>query len=160
MGQTMFASNVLTDFGLGVDVLPALRQLPVGDYFGFAGGAMTLLAFAQTRMLRMRVAAVAANVFFIAFGLLAPASPVLALHVILLPLNLYHLAAYVRTARPGRIRRDGDQTGEFDKGCAPSPSSSTPPDARRACESYARRHRRDQSAYAHRLHRTEGRSSP
>ena len=58
------------------------------DAFGFVASIMTLVAFAQRSMLPMRVAAIAANVFFIAYGALGPYYPVLSLHLVLLPLNL------------------------------------------------------------------------
>lgn len=94
-GATLLARNAS-------DVLPSLSAVPLADHFGFVGGAMTLLAFAQTQMLRMRLAAIAANGFFIAFGLLAPALPVLALHVVLLPLNVHRLAACLAAERLSR----------------------------------------------------------
>ena len=58
------------------------------DAFGFIASIMTLVAFAQRSMLPMRVAAIAANIFFIAYGALGPYYPVLSLHLVLLPLNL------------------------------------------------------------------------
>ena len=61
------------------------------DAFGFVASIMTLVAFAQRSMLPMRVAAIAANIFFIAYGALGPYYPVLSLHLVLLPLNLRRL---------------------------------------------------------------------
>ncbi len=58
------------------------------DDFGFVASIMTLVAFAQRSMLPMRVAAIAANIFFIAYGALGLYYPVLSLHLVLLPLNL------------------------------------------------------------------------
>jgi hypothetical protein len=58
------------------------------DVLGFVASIMTLVAFAQRSMLPMRVAAIAANIFFIAYGAMGPYYPVLSLHLVLLPLNL------------------------------------------------------------------------
>jgi hypothetical protein len=61
------------------------------DGLGFLASGATLCAFAQKRMLPMRLSAIAANVFFIGYGALGPFYPVLMLHVILLPLNIKRL---------------------------------------------------------------------
>lgn len=68
-----------------------MDQLALSDFLGLFAAAMTLVAFAQTDFARMRVAAIAANLGFVAFGLAAPCYPVLALHLILLPLNVQRL---------------------------------------------------------------------
>jgi hypothetical protein len=61
------------------------------DGLGFIASGATLIAFAQKRMLPMRIAAIAANVCFIGYGALGVFYPVLALHLILLPLNIRRL---------------------------------------------------------------------
>ncbi len=58
------------------------------DVTGYLAAGATLLAFAQRDMLPMRVSALAANVFFVTYGLLGSFYPVLVLHVLLLPLPL------------------------------------------------------------------------
>jgi hypothetical protein len=55
------------------------------DVVGFAAAVMTLPAFAQRSMLPMRVSAILANGFFIAYGWLGPLYPVLCLRLVLLP---------------------------------------------------------------------------
>lgn len=69
-----------------------MDHLVLSDLLGLFGAVMTLVAFAQTDFARMRVAAIAANLGFVAFGLEASCYPVLALHLILLPLNVQRLA--------------------------------------------------------------------
>ena len=69
------------------------------DAFGFVASIMTLVAFAQRSMLPMRVAAIAANIFFIAYGALGPYYPVLSLHLVLLPLNLRRLIEQAVTSQ-------------------------------------------------------------
>jgi hypothetical protein len=73
------------------------------DLCGFAAAAMTLATFAQRAMVRMRVTAVFANVFFILYGWLGPFYPVLILHMILLPVNSIRLREVAK--RPGRVNR-------------------------------------------------------
>ncbi len=65
---------------------------PVIDCFGFLASGATLYTFAQKRMLPMRISAITANVFFIAYGALGLVYPVLLLHLILLPLNIRRLS--------------------------------------------------------------------
>lgn len=66
------------------------------DLLGYGGAVMTLIAFAQTDAYRMRIAAIFANAFFILFALAAITLPVLLLHALLLPLNIYRLGGLRR----------------------------------------------------------------
>ena len=51
--------------------------------------AATMIAtFALNRKITMRGFAIAANVLFIAYGILANLPPILALHLVLLPINV------------------------------------------------------------------------
>ncbi len=59
---------------------------------GFAAAVLTLLAFAQKRMLPMRFLAIGANISFIGYGFLNELYPVLVLHIVLLPINAVRLA--------------------------------------------------------------------
>src|SRR4028118_766789 len=61
------------------------------DVLGCAAAAATLLTFAQKQMWPMRIAAIAANIFFIGYGALGLLYPVLFLHLVLLPLNVARL---------------------------------------------------------------------
>ena len=69
------------------------------DVCGFVAAAMTLATFAQRAMLPMRVTALFANVFFILYGWLGLFYPVLALHLILLPVNA------LRLREAGRVKK-------------------------------------------------------
>lgn len=60
----------------------------LADAIGFAAALLTLVAFAQRSMRPMRLAALAANLAFILYGGLGGHWPVLALHLVLLPLNV------------------------------------------------------------------------
>ena len=61
------------------------------DALGYAASGLTLATFAQQAMLRMRVLAIGANLCFIGYGAMGQFMPVLALHLVLLPINLLRL---------------------------------------------------------------------
>ncbi len=70
-------------------------RLPVEDVVGWIASLLTLVTFAQTRMLSLRVTAILANIFFIAYGAMGHFLPVLTLHAVLLPLNSARLVAHI-----------------------------------------------------------------
>ncbi len=72
------------------------------DVLGFSAALLTLVAFAQKRMLPMRIVALTANVAFISYGGLGGYWPVLALHVVLLPLNIVRFAGELLRGREKR----------------------------------------------------------
>jgi hypothetical protein len=66
---------------------------------GWSAAVLTLLAFTMRDVRQLRMASVAASVCFIAYGAATSAWPVLALHAVLLPVNLFRLH---ELRRPGR----------------------------------------------------------
>lgn len=74
---------------------------------GFLAAALVLLTFGMRTMVPMRIAAIASNLAFIAYGVSLELTPVWLLHGILLPLNAYRLLE----ARPLRRRRRGRSAG-------------------------------------------------
>jgi hypothetical protein len=65
---------------------------------GYLASLLVLATFSMRNMVSLRVVAIASNVAFIAYGALAGISPVLLLHVVLLPVNALRLAESVRSA--------------------------------------------------------------
>lgn len=61
--------------------------LDFGTALGLFAAALYFATYAVTRMLPLRIIAIASNVFFIAYGIMHSALPELILHSILLPLN-------------------------------------------------------------------------
>lgn len=61
------------------------------EIMGWAAAALTLLAFTARDLHRLRLASVGASVCFITFAAGSGAWPVLALHALLLPLNVWRL---------------------------------------------------------------------
>jgi energy-converting hydrogenase Eha subunit E len=67
---------------------------------GFLAAASTVAAFSCSRMVALRLAAIAANVLFIAYGSALGLMPVLLLHCILLPVNLMRLHRCIKDRPP------------------------------------------------------------
>lgn len=61
------------------------------DMLGWGAGALVLTSFYVKTMIPLRMIAMASNVAFAAYGLLAGAIPILVLHCLLLPLNAVRL---------------------------------------------------------------------
>ena len=61
------------------------------NLFGYAAAALVFVTFWMKTMVPLRYLGIGSNIFFIAYGYLAPAYPPLVLHVLLLPLNIVRL---------------------------------------------------------------------
>ena len=59
------------------------------DAIGWIAAGLTLLAFSMRAMLPLRLAGMAANVAFITYGIAEQIYPVIVLHMLLLPCNLF-----------------------------------------------------------------------
>lgn len=79
------------------DTLTWGTMLP--DIVGSLAALAMITTFACNRMVRLRLAAIAANLLFIAYAVMLGLWPILMLHGILLPLNLWRLVAHWRTSR-------------------------------------------------------------
>jgi hypothetical protein len=66
-------------------------MLSGSDWVGFLASALVLLTFAMKDMRLLRATAIVSNVAFIAYGMLLWLPPVVALHALLLPVNLLYL---------------------------------------------------------------------
>jgi hypothetical protein len=70
---------------MGIDTVAA------SQWCGWAACVLTLFAFVSRDMLRLRLLALAANGAFVGYALLAGLTPVLVLHLVLAPVNLWRL---------------------------------------------------------------------
>jgi len=59
---------------------------------GYLASALVLVTFCMRDMVSLRCVAIASNLAFIAYGVLADLGPVLVLHLLLLPVNVGRLA--------------------------------------------------------------------
>jgi hypothetical protein len=73
------------------------------DVMGYAASGLTLATFAQRTMLPMRITAIGANICFIGYGAMGQFIPVLALHILLLPVNLVRLRTLVSQPHSGEL---------------------------------------------------------
>jgi hypothetical protein len=67
------------------------------DALGFVAAALVLVTFYQRQMITLRLAALASNLAFIAYGLVLGLAPVWLLHAVLLPVNASRLAEALRS---------------------------------------------------------------
>lgn len=67
---------------------------------GWLAASLTLVTFVCRDMRRLRLAAIGANLAFIGYGSSAGLWPVLALHLVLTPLNLWRLQQLRASAPP------------------------------------------------------------
>ena len=73
-----------------------MSDLPVIDAIGFAAAGLVLATFCMRSMRALRWVAIASNLAFIAYGYLGHLAPVLLLHVLLLPVNVYRVRQLYR----------------------------------------------------------------
>lgn len=78
-------------------------SLEIVDLIGFAASALVFLTFCMQTLLPLRIIAIASNVLFIAYGIFAGLVPILILHAVLLPVNIWRTVQQVQMRH--RIRR-------------------------------------------------------
>lgn len=89
------------------------------EWLGYLASLLVLVTFCMRGMVSLRVVAIASNVAFIAYAGLTGIGPVMLLHVLLLPMNLYRLSQLLRAPR-------GQRTTERRAAAAPRASSIGP----------------------------------
>ena len=65
------------------------------DVLGYLASLLVLATFSMRGMVTLRVTAIASNLVFIGYAALAGIHPVLLLHALLLPMNVWRLAEIV-----------------------------------------------------------------
>ena len=73
--------------------------MSVGELFGYIASVLVFATFYMKTMLPLRTVAIASNIAFIIYALWGGLTPVLILHVLLLPLNTLRLFQLRRLAR-------------------------------------------------------------
>lgn len=79
------------------------------DACGYFAGSLVLSSFSVTSMRRLRWLGIASNVSFISYAIMAGMLPILILHSLLLPINLFRLYQIERDR--GRSRPLSSQFG-------------------------------------------------
>ena len=72
------------------------------ELIGYLASLLVLVTFCMSGMVALRALAIASNVAFIGYAALAGISPVLLLHALLLPMNVYRLLQAVLERRRDR----------------------------------------------------------
>src|SRR5215813_15032586 len=67
---------------------------------GYLAASLVLATFCMKSMGALRLAAIASNIAFITYGYLGHLAPVLLLHALLLPINIYRLVEPVSPDHP------------------------------------------------------------
>jgi hypothetical protein len=81
--------------------------MQLAEVLGYMAAGLVLATFTMRTMIPLRVLGVASNVAFISYGYVADLVPVLLLHAVLLPLNVYRLLEMRRM-----VREIGEAAGE------------------------------------------------
>ncbi|MBS1304283.1 cyclic nucleotide-binding domain-containing protein [Loktanella sp. SALINAS62] len=68
----------------------------VVDLIGFAASALVFLTFCMQTLLPLRIIAIASNILFIAYGISAGLVPILILHAVLLPVNIWRTVQQIQ----------------------------------------------------------------
>jgi len=83
-------------------------QVTFSESLGYIAAILVFLTFSMKTMVPLRVVAIASNIFFIAYGYMQPAYPLLILHAALLPLNLLRLRQMLSLIREIESAAKGD----------------------------------------------------
>ncbi len=81
------------------------------EIFGYVASGLVLATFTMRTMIPLRMLGIASNLAFILYGYLDDLVPVMALHAILLPLNVYRLLEMQRLVREIRQAGNADAPG-------------------------------------------------
>ena len=78
------------------------------EFVGYLASALVFATFYMKTMMPLRSVAIASNVAFISYGYLGGMTPILVLHLVLLPLNLWRLRQTRQLAKKVRLAMEGD----------------------------------------------------
>ncbi len=87
--------------------------MTLADVLGYIAAFLVFLTFSMKTMVPLRIVGICSNVFFIAYGYLAPAYPLLVLHTCLLPLNIFRLQQMLTLVRQIGEATQGDLNMEW-----------------------------------------------
>ncbi len=80
---------------------------------GYFASALVFATFCMKTMIPLRLAAIGSNVAFIAYGIAGQIYPVLILHAVLLPMNLWRTVEMLRLVRRVEAAAKGDLSVEW-----------------------------------------------
>ena len=80
----------------------------LAEVIGYVAAALVFLTFSMKTMVPLRIVGITSNLFFIAYGYLNPAYPLLILHLALLPLNVLRLRQILNLVKQIESATRGD----------------------------------------------------
>ncbi len=92
----------------GLHIFRDLSAMGLADILGYVAALLVFITFSMKTMVPLRLVGIASNVFFIGYGYLNPAYPVLILHTALLVLNLVRLREMLALVRNVEEALHGD----------------------------------------------------
>jgi hypothetical protein len=95
-------SSIMADF------LGYFTHIRFAEILGYIAAALVFTTFSMKTMVPLRIVGIASNVFFIAYGYLNPAYPLLVLHCMLLPLNILRLRQMQSLVTETKAATEGD----------------------------------------------------
>lgn len=78
------------------------------EMIGYFAAFLVFLTFSMKTMVPLRIVGITSNLFFIAYGYLNPAYPLLVLHLALLPLNIFRLRQILNLVKQIESATQGD----------------------------------------------------
>ena len=78
------------------------------EVVGYIGALLTFATYSMKRMIPLRIIGILSNIFFAAYGFLAPVYPQLVLHIVLLPLNVLRLREMLQLIDKVKAASQGD----------------------------------------------------
>lgn len=90
------------------DLIGYLTHMRIAEMIGYVAAALVFATFSMKTMVPLRIVGICSNVFFIAYGYLNPAYPLLALHCLLLPLNILRLRQMLSLVKETKEAFEGD----------------------------------------------------
>jgi hypothetical protein len=85
-----------------------LSKMDVANLLGLIGGIFYVASVTLRTMIPLRVAAIASNIFFIGYGLLAKALPTFVMYAVLLPINVVRLYQIQQLVKKVKVASQGD----------------------------------------------------
>ncbi len=90
------------------DFLGYFTHMRFAEVLGYIAAALVFTTFSMKTMVPLRIVGICSNVFFIAYGYLNPAYPLLVLHCLLLPLNIFRLREMLSLVKESKESTEGD----------------------------------------------------
>jgi hypothetical protein len=91
-----------------------------GDLIGYLAASLVFATFMMRTMLPLRLMALASNAAFITYALVADLMPILLLHALLVPINLYRICQILKGSLQDAEREDMDARPELRHPVPPS----------------------------------------